>query len=74
MNILSLEIPDVKVLEPRVHGDSRGYFLEMWSKQKFDDAGPGQPFKVIARDLEGSALSDTNGPGKTCQMYSRRSI
>ena len=39
MNILPLEIPDVKVVEPRVHGDSRGYFLETWSKQKFDDAG-----------------------------------
>ena len=35
MNIRSLDIPDLKLIEPQVFGDDRGFFLETWSREKF---------------------------------------
>lgn len=43
MKIIDTKIADVKILEPRVFGDSRGFFLESWNKKTFRDAGlPGE--------------------------------
>ncbi|SFP80767.1 dTDP-4-dehydrorhamnose 3,5-epimerase, partial [Ruminobacter amylophilus] len=35
MNVISTEIEDVKILEPKVFGDSRGYFMETWRDSFF---------------------------------------
>lgn len=32
-------ISDVKIVEPKVFGDRRGYFMETWTKREFDAAG-----------------------------------
>lgn len=37
MNILPTEIPEVLILEPRVFGDSRGFFFESYNEQVFQD-------------------------------------
>ena len=37
MNIIPIEIPDVLILEPRVFGDERGFFLENYNQQVFAD-------------------------------------
>lgn len=37
MNIIATAIPDVKIIEPKVFGDSRGYFFESFSQQKFSE-------------------------------------
>jgi dTDP-4-dehydrorhamnose 3,5-epimerase len=39
MKITATEIPDVKLLEPPVFKDDRGYFFESWQKAKLKDAG-----------------------------------
>ena len=39
MNIFETALPGVLLLEPKVFGDSRGFFLESWNKQTFLDAG-----------------------------------
>lgn len=39
MKIIETSIPDVKIIEPDVYGDERGFFLESWSEKKFSDAG-----------------------------------
>jgi dTDP-4-dehydrorhamnose 3,5-epimerase len=39
MKIIETDIPDVKVIEPRVFSDDRGYFLETWNAGAFDQAG-----------------------------------
>ena len=39
MRFVPAEIPDVVLVEPRVHGDSRGFFLEAWHARKFAEAG-----------------------------------
>ncbi len=43
MKILDTRLSGVKILEPRVFGDSRGFFLESWNKKQFQQAGlPGE--------------------------------
>lgn len=39
MKIIETDIPDLKVIEPRVFSDDRGYFLETWNAQTFAQAG-----------------------------------
>lgn len=35
MKVTATKIPDVKIIEPRVFGDERGFFMETWSQQAF---------------------------------------
>jgi len=37
MQFTRTEIPDVVIVEPKVHGDDRGYFLETFRQDKLDD-------------------------------------
>ena len=39
MKIISTAIPDVKILEPKVFGDDRGFFMETWNAQLFSQLG-----------------------------------
>jgi dTDP-4-dehydrorhamnose 3,5-epimerase len=39
MKIIDTDIPDLKIIEPRVFSDDRGYFLETWNAQGFNHAG-----------------------------------
>ena len=39
MKYTPAEIPGVVLIDPRVFGDERGYFLEAWSRRKFEAAG-----------------------------------
>lgn len=38
MNVIDTEIPDVKIFEPKVYGDHRGFFFESFSQKVFEDA------------------------------------
>jgi dTDP-4-dehydrorhamnose 3,5-epimerase len=38
MKVTPLEIPDVLLIEPKVFGDERGFFLESYNKQRFNEA------------------------------------
>lgn len=38
MNVIKTDIPDVLILEPKVFGDERGFFLESYNQQTFEDA------------------------------------
>ncbi|PZL97221.1 dTDP-4-dehydrorhamnose 3,5-epimerase [Pantoea graminicola] len=38
MNIIDTKIPDVKIIEPKVFGDDRGFFLESFNQSIFDKA------------------------------------
>lgn len=37
MKITPTKIPEVKIIEPDVFGDHRGYFMETWSEQKYQE-------------------------------------
>lgn len=38
MNIIDTKIADVKIIEPKVFGDERGFFFESFNQQQFDAA------------------------------------
>jgi len=44
MKFTPTKIPDVVVVEPKVFGDHRGFFMETWQAQVFAEAGIDQPF------------------------------
>jgi dTDP-4-dehydrorhamnose 3,5-epimerase len=39
MNIIETSLPGVLIIQPRVFGDARGFFLESWNRQSFANAG-----------------------------------
>jgi dTDP-4-dehydrorhamnose 3,5-epimerase len=39
MNITETRIPAVKLIEPKVFGDERGFFMETWNQKAFREAG-----------------------------------
>ncbi len=39
MQVISTDIPDVKLIQPHVHGDERGFFMETWNARAFEEAG-----------------------------------
>lgn len=38
MNVIDTAIPEIKIIEPTVHGDSRGFFMESFNQARFDAA------------------------------------
>jgi dTDP-4-dehydrorhamnose 3,5-epimerase len=44
MKVERTAIADVLVLEPRVYGDARGFFLETWNAREFEQLGVKGPF------------------------------
>lgn len=39
MNIIETALPGVLIIEPRVFGDARGFFMETWNAAAFREAG-----------------------------------
>jgi dTDP-4-dehydrorhamnose 3,5-epimerase len=39
VRFVATELPDVVLIVPRVHGDSRGFFMETWRAESFREAG-----------------------------------
>lgn len=46
MNIIDTKIPDVKIIEPKVFGDERGFFFESFNQQQFE-AAIGYPVNFV---------------------------
>ena len=44
MNVTETALPGVLLIEPRVFGDARGFFLETYSTQRYAEAGITGPF------------------------------
>jgi dTDP-4-dehydrorhamnose 3,5-epimerase len=44
MNVLTCDIPGLLIIEPKVHGDARGFFLETWSRRRYAEAGLKEDF------------------------------
>lgn len=39
MNVIATDLPGVLIIEPKVFGDSRGFFFESYQRQRYYDAG-----------------------------------
>lgn len=44
MKVIPAELPGVAVIEPRVFGDERGWFLETWRAERYAEHGIGPDF------------------------------
>lgn len=37
MNVIKTDIPDIKIIEPKIFTDERGSFFESWNQREFDN-------------------------------------
>ncbi|AKQ65375.1 dTDP-4-dehydrorhamnose 3,5-epimerase [Myxococcus hansupus] len=74
MKVTPLEIPDVLLLEPKVFGDDRGFFMEMFHAAKYADAGIPGPFvqdnysRSAKGTLRGLHFQEPQAQGKLVQV------
>ncbi|ELQ2337076.1 dTDP-4-dehydrorhamnose 3,5-epimerase [Vibrio vulnificus] len=47
MKVIDTKIPDVKIIEPTVFGDERGFFMETWHQKRFEEFVTGKPTKFV---------------------------
>lgn len=59
MQIIQTEIPDVLIIEPKMFGDQRGFFLETFQSERYAAAGIRQPF--VQDNLSRSAYGVLRG-------------
>ncbi len=74
MNVLPCRLDGLLLIEPRVFGDSRGYFLETWNAQRYRDHGIQEDFvqdnlSFSCRGiLRGLHFQNPNPQGKLVQV------
>lgn len=44
MNVTELSLPGVLLVEPKVHGDARGFFVELFHSARYEAHGMTEPF------------------------------
>ncbi|WFU39436.1 dTDP-4-dehydrorhamnose 3,5-epimerase [Bradyrhizobium sp. CB82] len=44
MNVVSTDLPEVLIIEPKLFGDQRGFFLETYQLQRYVETGIHRPF------------------------------
>ena len=48
MNIIRCDLPGLLIIEPKVFGDARGFFLETWNRSRYHEAGLEADFVPMA--------------------------
>ena len=78
MKLIDTAIPDLKIVEPKVFGDERGFFLESWNKRTFADLGLDLDFvqdnhsRSARGVLRGLHFQNPNPQGKLVRVVSGR--
>lgn len=78
MKVIDTAIPDVKIIEPTVFGDERGFFMETWHQQKFELLVTGKPTPFVQDNhskskkgiLRGLHYQTENTQGKLVRVIS----
>jgi dTDP-4-dehydrorhamnose 3,5-epimerase len=78
MKVIDTKIPEVKIIEPTVYGDERGFFMETWQQNKFEELVTGKPTKFVQDNhsksikgiLRGLHFQSTNTQGKLVRVVS----
>lgn len=78
MKVIDTRIPDVKIIEPTVFGDERGFFMETWNQKQFEDLVTGKPTKFVQDNhskskkgiLRGLHYQTENTQGKLVRVVS----
>lgn len=60
VTVTRTRLPEVLLIEPRVFGDARGFFLESWNQQVFDEA-VGQTVRFVQDNHSRSAQGVLRG-------------
>jgi dTDP-4-dehydrorhamnose 3,5-epimerase len=74
MKVVPTELPEVLLIEPRVHGDSRGFFYESFQAPRYAEAGITGPFvqdnlsRSMRGTLRGLHFQEPGGQGKLVQV------
>ena len=74
MKVQPTRIPGLLIIEPAVHGDERGFFMESYSRDRYAEAGLPREFvqdnvSLSARGiLRGLHLQHPNDQGKLCSV------
>src|SRR4028118_594430 len=56
VNVIETDLPGVLILEPRVFGDDRGFFMESWNGRRYEELGiPGAELRFVQDNLSFSA-------------------
>lgn len=59
MNVIETKLPGVVIIEPKVFGDSRGFFMETWQQARYAEAG--LPWQFVQDNLSYSARGVLRG-------------
>lgn len=78
MKVIDTHIPDVKLIEPTVFGDNRGFFMETWNQNQFDKLVAGKPTRFVQDNhskskkgiLRGLHYQTENTQGKLIRVIS----
>ncbi|PTQ02297.1 dTDP-4-dehydrorhamnose 3,5-epimerase [Vibrio sp. ZF 223] len=78
MKVIDTKIPDVKIIEPTVFGDARGFFMETWNQNKFEELVTGRPIQFVQDNhskskkgiLRGLHYQTENTQGKLVRVVS----
>lgn len=78
MKVIETEIPDVKIIEPNIFGDERGFFMETWNQKRFEELVTGKPTQFVQDNhskskkgiLRGLHYQTENTQGKLVRVVS----
>jgi len=78
MKVINTKIPDVKIIEPDVFGDDRGFFMETWNQKEFEEKVTGKPTSFVQDNhskskqgiLRGLHYQTKNTQGKLVRVIS----
>lgn len=74
MKVMPTELPEVLLIEPRVFGDARGFFLEAFQTERYAAAGIAAPFvqdnlsRSVRGTLRGLHFQEPHAQGKLVQV------
>ena len=72
MNIIPTALPEVLILEPKVFGDERGFFMESFNQQAFD-AAVGHEVRFVQDNHSRSQRGVLRGCITSCRRMRRAS-
>ena len=78
MKVIDTNISDVKIIEPAVFGDERGFFMETWNQKGFEELVTGKPTNFVQDNhskskqgiLRGLHYQTENTQGKLVRVIS----
>jgi dTDP-4-dehydrorhamnose 3,5-epimerase len=78
MKVIDTKIPDVKIIEPDVFGDERGFFMETWNQKEFEEKVTGKKTPFVQDNhskskkgiLRGLHYQTANTQGKLVRVVS----